>query len=93
MTKGGYQILDFSGYKFTMDQEIYIKGIFDLVNNTKKMILVSGLNLGGEDLRDSVVFVVDNDEFSFSLHYPWGVSSSYVISIGDDDLVTIQDNL
>ena len=93
MTKGGYQILDFSGYKFTIEQDVHINGIFDLVKNTKKTILVSGLNIGGVELRDSFVSFVDDGDSSCSLHYPMGVGSSYVIIIGDDDLVNIQDNL
>lgn len=55
MTKGGYQILDLSGYKFLMSQTQNVPGAFEKIKGTRKVILVSGLNFDGKEYRDAFV--------------------------------------
>lgn len=87
MTKGGYQIIDFSGIKFTRDKTVTVKNVHEKIESTRKAILISGLEVDGVEYRDT--FVNFNNE---SGNY---VGSMYdvTINIGTDgngnDPVTI----
>lgn len=64
MTKGGYQILDLSGHSFTSGVTGYVEGAYEKIEGTRKVILVSGLEVDGTEYRDAFVdFVVDGGNF------------------------------
>lgn len=69
MTKGGYQILDLSGYSFTTGASVYVKGAYEKIEGTRKVILVSGLELDGTEHRDAFVdFTVSAGNFVGTIH-------------------------
>lgn len=75
MTKGGYQILNFSNYKFSKDTMHIIKDIYEKINGTKKVILVSGLTVDGKEYRDAFV------DFDFDAISGNFIGNMYDISI------------
>lgn len=69
MTKGGYQILDLSGISFTVGITKYVKGAYEKIEGTRKVILISGLEVDGTEYRDCFVdFYVDNANFVGSIY-------------------------
>lgn len=76
MTKGGYQILDLSPYKFTASSNmVNVEGIFNTLYSSKKQILVSGLTYDGVTLRDS---------FAWCNQYPDGTEIDLIVPLGWD---------
>lgn len=64
MTKGGYQILDLSSNSFTTGASAYVKGAYEKIEGTRKVILVSGLEVDGVEYRDAFVdFTVDSGNY------------------------------
>ena len=64
MTKGGYQILDLSGHSFTTGATGYVDGAYEKIEGTRKVILVSGLEVDGTEYRDAFVdFTVDSGNY------------------------------
>lgn len=64
MTKGGYQILDLSGHSFTTGASVYVKDAYEKIEGTRKVILVSGLEVDGVEHRDAFVdFTVSAGNF------------------------------
>lgn len=69
MTKGGYQILDLSGNAFTTGSTVYVKNAYEKIEGTRKVILVSGLEVDGTELRDAFVdFTVDSGNYVGSMY-------------------------
>ena len=78
MTKGGYQILDLSGYNFNRNQSQIVKGAYEKIEGTRKVILVSGLVCDGIEYRDAFVnFTVESGNFVGSMY-------DVTINIGTD---------
>lgn len=89
MTKGGYQILDLSGHSFTTGTSGYVKGAYEKIEGTRKVILVSGLEVDGVEYRDAFVdFSVISSNFV-------GTMYDKIITIGSSvnglDPITITD--
>lgn len=53
MKKGGYQIIDLKGKEFNMGEAVYYHGIYGKVEGTKKVKLISGINIGGTKFADT----------------------------------------
>lgn len=69
MTKGGYQILDLSGNSFTRETTVYVKGAYEKIEGTRKVILVSGLEVDGVEYRDAFVnFTNESGNFVGSIY-------------------------
>jgi hypothetical protein len=69
MTKGGYQILDLSGTNFETGVTSYVEGAHSKLESTRKVILVSGLTVDGEEYRDAFVdFTVNESDFVGTMH-------------------------
>lgn len=78
MTKGGYQILDLSGTPFEMGVTSYVEGAYEKVEGTRKVILVSGLEVDGTEYRDAFVnFTNESGNFVGSMY-------DVTINIGTD---------
>lgn len=87
MTKGGYQILDLSGVDFTTGTTAYVRGAYEKIEGTRKVILVSGLTVDGTEYRDAFVdFAIDSDNYVGSMY-------GKIITVGTtgdgDDPITI----
>lgn len=89
MTKGGYQIIDLSGHHLATGVSEEVKGVYEQIEGTRKVILVSGLEVDGVEHRDAFVdFSVDSGNFV-------GVMYGKKITIGttgDIDTVTVTNN-
>lgn len=83
---GGYQIINLGNKELT-DEATIIKGVYNLIEGTKKPILLTNVNVGGTEIHNFFPQVHINDG-NFEL--PWIMSASAVgrIIVNDDDEVT-----
>ena len=87
MTKGGYQILDLSGYNFLMSQAQNVPGAFEKIEGTRKVILVSGLTFDGVEYRDAFVnFISEAGNFEGTMY---DVKITVGSSVDGNDPITI----
>lgn len=89
--KGGYQILDFKGYKFSNLTPVNKEGIYDLIvtfNSHLKPILVNNLYIDTGSVYNFFTSA-QYRENAFWLGYK-GVSFDVVIKIDRDDNITIK---
>lgn len=87
MTKGGYQILDLSGHSFTTGATAYVKNAYDKIEGTRKVILISGLEVDGAEYRDAFVdFTVDSGNFVGTMY---GKKITIGSSADNNDPITI----
>lgn len=87
MNKGGYQILDLSGYNFVTDVSQNVEGAYEKIEGTRKVILVSGLTCDGVEYRDAFVdFNVESGNFVGSMY---DKSINVGSSIDGNDPITI----
>ena len=89
MQKGGYQIIDLLDVPLTTEDVYYIEGIYAKIANTRKPILLSGLNFDGKDLRDGFVDVLEvafDTELSYQLYY----NREFLITIDPGDILSIR---
>ena len=87
MTKGGYQILDLSGHNYTRGASHFVRGAHETIEGTRKVILVSGLEVEGTEYRDAFVnFTNESGNFVGSMY-------DVIINVGDsvdgNDPITI----
>ena len=89
MKKGGYQIIDLENLPFNDGGTKTIKGIYDLIEGTRKPIYVSGLVIDGIEYHDKYVDVyVDGSDYVLS--YREKSSEGCDITVTADDEVTVQ---
>lgn len=87
MKKGGYQILDLSAVSFRRGQSQIVKGAHELIEGTRKVILVSGLEVDGVEYRDAFVnFTIESGSFVGSMY---DVSINIGASVDGNDPITI----
>lgn len=87
MTKGGYQILDLSGHSFNRGISLYIQDAYEKIEGTRKVILVSGLEVDGIEYRDSFVnFTVESGNFVGTMY---DVTINIGSSLDGNDPITI----
>ena len=89
MQKGGYQIIDLENWKFTTTKGSPVaktqKGVYALVKGTRKVIMLSGINLDGKELHDIFIEVKLN-----TTTYEATIYSNYKLTITNTDVVTIE---
>ena len=85
---GGYKIIDFKGVPFTSGTEKTINGIYDAIESTNKVTLVSGLVIGSTEYDDMFVpFNVNGTDFEGLITFADG--STVEIDVADNDGVTV----
>ena len=84
--RGGYQIIDLKGRNFQPAIGQVIDGIYDLIEGTKKPILITNFVVTGVEQHDffAQVKIVDS---SFQISTP--ITNAKTITITDTDVVTI----
>lgn len=84
MIKGGYQIIDLENKPLTIDVGMVYEGIYELVENTRKATLISGLNISGTEYNDVFVYlrVVESN-------FEGIINDGIKIVINDNDVVKI----
>ena len=88
MIKGGYQILDLSGRNFTVGQSQIFPGVYEMLESTRKVILVSGLEVNGLEYRDA--FVDFRAEGGAYIGYMYDVRINIGNSGDGNDPITIE---
>lgn len=86
MLETGIQVLDLKDIDLEPDAETaaVIKGAYETIEGTRKAILVTGLVIDGVEQHSAfLVFTVDSG------NYVAMIGNSYILTITDDDEVTI----
>ena len=88
MNVGGYQIIDLKNHNFEEGVGFTIDGIYDIIEATRKPILVSGVKFEGVELQDQFVMakVIGS---SYKLAYQFDEVTYLQILIEDTDVVTV----
>lgn len=86
---GGYQIVDFSGFKIDASGEplvgtITIKGIYDLLYNCNKPIMITGVT--GDDTNSDDPVVVKKALAQVKQMQNYATKNLCILSSGEDDL-------
>lgn len=82
---GGYQIVDFSDVDFKPDGSTYnVEGIYELVEGTRKPILVTNFTVGGTEYHDVFAIVHPEENGAYAL-----ITGLYTIRITADNVVSI----
>lgn len=90
MLKGGYQIINLDNHLFTSGVGFEIKGIYDIIEGTRKAILISGLVLDGTEYHDCFTTPeVNGSNFEMLIKT---TKYEITISIQDNDIITISKN-
>lgn len=85
MVKGGYQIIDLKGTPLTTGVGMQYEGLYDLIEGTRKAIMLSGIYIDGVEYHDCFVEpVVSGSNFNITAY-------GKTIVIADTDVVTVQE--
>lgn len=86
MEKGGYQIIDLGNKNLTLGVGMVYKGIYDLIEGTRKPVYLSGLQIGGVEYHDTYVnLTVSGSTYT-------GTVYGKTITIDDNDVVTVKNS-
>lgn len=89
MSKGGYQIIDLKNKNHNIGESVYHEGIYDKIEGTRKVILLSNIVIENVEYHDMFVFpMVSGTTFVMDLNKIGG-DNRFVINVEDDDTVTI----
>lgn len=89
MKKGGYQIIDFKDFPVKEGSESFIiPGIYDLIEGTRKPILLSGINAWNREYPDVFMhYRLSGTSFVFTMSNI-GFGEIGTITVSDTDVVT-----
>lgn len=83
MRTGGYQIIDLQNKQLTANTGMVYPGVYDQIEASNKVKLVSGLNVGGTEYDDCYVnFTVSGSNFV-------GTAYGMTIKVENTDVVTV----
>lgn len=85
MKLGGYKIIDFEGYTFTLNTAKAVPGIHERIETSRKPLLICGLKVGTDEYRPVFGEATGGSPYVIKL-------STIIISIAKDDKVTITAN-
>lgn len=88
---GGYKIIDLENKLFTPDVGIVYDGIYEKIKQTRKPILLSGLNIEGEVVYHDFYVVPEPWEgrFVMTTHEFTSGAAEYTIEVAENDEVMI----
>ena len=86
MKIGGYQIIDLKGKNLTTDVGMVYEGIYDLIESTRKPILLSGIQVDDTEYQDVFTSVTINGS-AFELK-----AYNKIFTIEDTDVVTVSND-
>lgn len=85
---GGYKIIDFKNKELSIGVGMIYDGIYDAIEGTRKALLISGLNIGGEEYHDIYVQpYLEGSNYCFDVIN--NDNTSYLVTIQDTDVVTV----
>lgn len=88
MKKGGYQIIDLKNFNIENGKSVTIKGIYNILKEVKKPLLLSGIIFGGEKQQEQFItpdFRDPNYEITIKV-YRTGIMCTAAVS--PEDLIT-----
>ena len=85
MKLGGYKIIDFEGYAFTLSTATAVPGIYERIKETQKPLLICGLKVGATEYKPTFGEATGASPYVIKL-------STITIKIATDDKVTITAN-
>lgn len=85
MKLGGYKIIDFEGYTFTLNTAKAVTGIYERIKETQKPLLICGLKVGATEYKPTFGEATGGSPYVIKL-------STITIKIATDDKVTITAN-
>ena len=85
MKLGGYKIIDFEGYTFTLSTAKAVPGIYERIKETQKPLLICGLKVGATEYKPTFGEATGGSPYAIKL-------STITIKIATDDKVTITAN-
>lgn len=80
MKKGGYQIIDLSAYKFTNGESQSIPNVYNIIKNTKKVVLISGLTVDGTEYHDMFTVFIPYETYFYGLAQYEGNNIYFVVT-------------
>lgn len=87
MAIGGYQIIDFKNFHFDGSNSVVIKGLYNLINNTTKPILLANFYWTNLHFRNMWVNFITIDEINVAI-ITFG-TSIISIAVSSSDTVTV----
>ena len=91
MLAGGYQIVSLNDVNHNLGVSVKHHGIYDKIEGTRKVILLSGIKINNVEYHDMFVFpMVDGGNFVMDLNKIGG-DNWFVINVDADDNVTINE--
>lgn len=90
---GGFQLVDLEGHRFLDNSRAY-PGVYEIIKNTDKPILLCNLNYDGDIFHNVFVSFVkrlDSSEFTAVIPYTLAGDTHYgvLITVEDDDSVRV----
>lgn len=89
---GGYKIIDLKNKPLSPNVGMVYEGIFESLEETRKTILISGLNLSGKEIND--IFVTISYDNNYIIPVPLAVDDGTTVNmyleITDNDVVTLK---
>ena len=80
--RGGYQIIDLKNKNITTDVGMVYEGIYDIMEGTRKPIMVTGMQVDEKEYRDAIVdFTLVGSAYIGEIH-------GKVMKVEDTDVVT-----
>lgn len=79
MKKGGYQIIDLSAYKFTNGESQSVPNVYNIIKNTKKVVLISGLTVDGTEYHDMFTVFIPYETYFYGLTQYEGNNIYFVV--------------
>lgn len=91
MLKGGYQVINLYDIDHPIGVSVKHPGVYDKIESTRKVILLSGIKIAGKEYHDMFVFpIVSGNLFVMYLNKIGG-DNCFVINVDDDDNITINE--
>ena len=91
MSKGGYQIIDFKNVNHTLGVGVVHEGLYDLIEGTRKPIMISGVVFEGKEYGDRFVSI-ETFEGDYTIQYSAHPNQDgFNIIINVNDVVTFNE--
>ena len=88
MKKGGYQIIDLKDFKIDTGTSVTMKGIYNILKEVKKPLLISGINFRGTKQQEQFIVPTYRDtnyEIDIKVYETGYVCTA---TVSPDDLIT-----
>ena len=89
MKQGGYQIIDLNDVNITTGSSVTIKGIYNILKEVKKPLLLSGITVNGTKQLDQFIIPEITTNNNFLIHITlYDTKSSPVGTVEPNDTIS-----